>query len=108
VDPPRSLVLDEGALRRAAVAAALWLQGDNRTHARVLGDLPSGWRNSPMPPERVVLRHGGEDVEVAYQARRDGSFAVGEGHARVHAWSPGEIEVELDGRRTRSRVTAAG
>jgi propionyl-CoA carboxylase alpha chain len=108
VDPPRSLVLDEEGLRRAAVSAALWLQGDNRAHARVLADLPSGWRSSPMPPERVVLRHGSDDVEVAYQSRRDGTFAVGEGQARVHAWSPGEIDVELDGRRTRSRVTAAG
>ena len=108
IDPPRSLVLDEEGLRRAAVAAALWLQGDNRAHARVLADLPSGWRNSLMPPERVVLRHGGDDVEVTYQSRRDGSFAVGEDRARVHEWSPGEIDVELDGRRTRSRVTAAG
>ncbi len=108
IDPPRSLVLDDEALRRAAVSAALWLQGDNRAHARVLAEVPSGWRNSLMPPERVVLRHGGEDVEVTYQSRRDGTFAVGEGHARVHAWSSGEIDVELDGRRTRSRVTDAG
>ncbi len=108
VDPPRSLLLDEDGLRRAAVSAALWMQGDNRVHASVLADLPSGWRNSPMPPERVVLRHGGDEVEVPYQSRRDGTFAVGEGRARVHAWSPGQIDLELDGRRTRSRVTAAG
>src|SRR5690606_31058344 len=68
VDPPRSLVLDEEALRRAAVTAAMWIQADNHAHARVLAELPSGWRNSRMPPERVVLRHGGEEVEVTYQS----------------------------------------
>jgi propionyl-CoA carboxylase alpha chain len=108
VDPPRSLVLDEVELRRAAVAAALWLQGRNRAAAPVQRALPSGWRNSLMPPERVVLRHGTDDVEVTYQSRRDGSFAVGGGAARVHAWSPSDIDVEVDGHRRRSRVTFDG
>ncbi|HET7719137.1 MAG TPA: biotin carboxylase N-terminal domain-containing protein, partial [Acidimicrobiales bacterium] len=106
VEPPRSLVLDDDALRRAAVAAALWLQGRNRAEAGVLATLPTGWRNSPMPPERVVLRHGDDEVEVTYQSRRDGSFAVGEGTARVHTWSPTGIDVEVDGRRRHTRVTA--
>ena len=108
VDPPRSLVLDEAELRRAAVAGALWLQGRNRADAPVQAGLPSGWRNSPMPPERVVLGHGTDDLEVTYQSRRDGSFAVEGGRARVHAWSPSGIDVEVDGHRRRSRVTFEG
>src|SRR5690606_37011415 len=48
------------------------------------------------------------DVEVTYQSRRDGRFAVGDGAARVHDWSPTEIDVEVDGHRRRARVTAAG
>jgi propionyl-CoA carboxylase alpha chain len=108
VDPPRAVRLDDEQRRRAAVAAALWLQGRNRREARVLHSLPTGWRNSPMPPERVVLRDGDADVEVTYQSRRDGSFAVGDGAARVHDWSPKEIDVEVDGHRRRARVTAAG
>ncbi|WP_229022984.1 acetyl/propionyl/methylcrotonyl-CoA carboxylase subunit alpha [Actinomarinicola tropica] len=106
VEPLRALVLDEEGVRSAAVAAALWIQGRNRVEAGVLASLPSGWRNSPMPPERVVLRHGDHDVEVTYQSRRDGSFAVGEGTARIHAWSPTGIDVEVDGRRRHARVTA--
>jgi propionyl-CoA carboxylase alpha chain len=107
VDPPRALVLDDEQLRRAAVAAALWLQACNRADAGVQATLPTGWRNSPMPPERLVLRRGADGVEVTYQARRDGSFAVGEGRARVHAWSRTDIDVEVDAHRRRSRVTAA-
>ena len=108
VDPPRAVRLDDEQRRRAAVAAALWLQGRNRREARVLHSLPTGWRNSPMPPERVVLRDGDADVEVTYQSRRDDRFAVGDGAARVHDWSPTEIDVEVDGHRRRARVTAAG
>jgi propionyl-CoA carboxylase alpha chain len=107
VDPARALVLDDEQLRRAAVAATLWLQACNRADASVQATLPTGWRNSPMPPQRLVLRHGADDVEVTYQARRDGSFAVGEGRARVHAWSRTAIDVEVDEHRRRSRVTAA-
>ena len=37
---------------------------------------------------------------------RDGSFRLGDGGvARVHAWSPRAIDVEIDGRRLRARVT---
>ena len=106
VEPPRSFVLDEDGVRRAAVAAALWIQGRNRAEAGVLASLPSGWRNSPMPPERVVLRHDDDNVEVTYQSRRDGSFAVGEGTARIHAWTLTGIDVEVDGRRRHARITA--
>ena len=61
-----------------------------------------------MPPERVVLRHADEDIEVTYRSRRDGTFAVGDGAARVHAWSPTAIDVEVDGRRRLARLTATG
>ncbi len=93
----------------AAAAAALWLQGANRAAAQVLGTVPSGWRNARLPMQQVVLRHGDETIEVRYQARRDGSFALGDGStARVHAWSPTQVEVEVDGHRRAGRVTRAG
>lgn len=102
VDPARSMAVDGGELRRAAVAAALWLQCRNRDRDEVLRGLPTGWRNSPMPAQQVVLRHGDDEIDVRYRARRDGSFAVGEGTAWVHGWDGAGIDVELDGRRRRT------
>jgi propionyl-CoA carboxylase alpha chain len=107
-DPPRRLELDEHALRSAATVAALWLQGVNRAAATVLADLPSGWRNARLPAQDVTLAHGDDRVTVAYQSRRDGSFAVGEASAVVHEWSADGIDVEIDGRRSRHRISRAG
>jgi propionyl-CoA carboxylase alpha chain len=108
VRPPRALVLGGDELARVARAAALWLQGANRAEAGVLAASPSGWRNARMPDERATLACGEREVEVRYRRQRDGSFRFGDGGvARVHAWSPGAIDVEIDGRRRRSRVTRA-
>jgi propionyl-CoA carboxylase alpha chain len=78
----------------------------------VLGPVPSGWRIGRLPPQRVSLAHGDDVIDVHYQSRRDGSFALGDrsdgGTARVHRWSGSEIDVEIDGRRTTAQVTRAG
>jgi len=63
-------------LRAAVIGAALAAQAGARAAAPVLGSLPSGWRNSVMPPERAVYRHGPDTVAVSYQRQRDGRFAV--------------------------------
>lgn len=108
VQPARALVLDDTELRRAARVAALWLQGYHRAQASVLGEAPSGWRNARLPDQRVRLASGDRATEVRYHTLRDGSFRVdGEAIARVHAWSTGDIDVEIDGRRLRARVTHA-
>jgi propionyl-CoA carboxylase alpha chain len=104
---------------RAAVLGAMWIQGMNhaakRAGERNVGSLPSGWRNTLMPDERVVLSHRatGEEIEVRYRVRRDGSFVVsvvdGErSHAIVHSWTETEIDVEIDGMRSTSAVTKRG
>lgn len=96
---------------RAAIRAALWMQGKNRHETPTLRTLPSGWRNSLMPDERIVFRSAGSetDVEVRYQSRRDGSFVVrsadGDRRAVVHRWSPTSIDVEVDGVRSVSAIT---
>jgi propionyl-CoA carboxylase alpha chain len=100
---------DDREVARAAVAAALWLQGANRATAPVLGAVPSGWRNARLPMQQLTLRHRDDTIDVRYQARRDGSFALGDGRtARVHGWSPTMVDVEVDGHRRRARVTRAG
>ncbi len=108
VRPARSLELAHGELVRTARAAALWIQGANRAEAGVLVSAPSGWRNARMPDQRVTLALGEDEIEVAYHRQRDGSFRLADGNlAHVHAWSSRAIDVEIDGRRLRARVTRA-
>ncbi|HEX6569365.1 MAG TPA: biotin carboxylase N-terminal domain-containing protein [Acidimicrobiales bacterium] len=100
---------DERDVAGAAAAAALWLQGEHRATAPVLATVPSGWRNARLPMQQVVLGHGDDTIDVRYRARRDGSFALGDGGtARVHAWSPTHADVEIDGHRRVVRVTRDG
>jgi propionyl-CoA carboxylase alpha chain len=106
VGPARSLELDDAAFERVARVAALWIQGANRAVAAVLQSLPTGWRNSRMPFERVALALGEREIEVRYRARRDGSFEFeGGSSARIFNWCDDSIDVEIDGRRQTSRVT---
>ncbi|MGH9020546.1 MAG: biotin carboxylase N-terminal domain-containing protein [Acidimicrobiales bacterium] len=107
--PRRSLDLSDDELWRSAVAGALWVSGLNRASAPVLAGLPSGWRNARLPRPRLSLGHRGTTLDVDYALRRDGDVDVGDAsRARVFAWSPTAIDVEVDGRRTASRVTRAG
>lgn len=108
-EPSRTLEMSESDFAWTSTAAAMWLQGENRSNAAVLAMVPSGWRNARLPAQRTSLRWGERVAVVDYRARRDGSFDVGErGRARVHHWSASEIDVEVDGRRARSRVTRCG
>jgi propionyl-CoA carboxylase alpha chain len=109
-----------GELRTAAVAAALAAQADTRAQAPVLATLPSGWRNSVMPPERAAFRYGPATLVVGYRRQRDGRFAVtvtSDGPAggeqaplmvTVHEAGGGWIGFEQDGRRHRRHVLRRG
>jgi len=110
---PQRVVTDDDRFT-AAVAVALWQQAANRAAAAVLSTVPTGWRNSMMPPQRLELDGGpagpadtGNTVE--YAAARDGSFAVAlgshRGTAQVVAVDGDTIELVLDGRRMRATVT---
>lgn len=103
------------ALRQSARAAALFIQGENRARARVQRAMPSGWRNARMPAERVLLQCGDEEIRVNYRRRRDGRFDLFEAgeagstaSARVHAWRPDAIDVEIEGRRFTARIARQG
>ncbi|MBW2242034.1 MAG: ATP-grasp domain-containing protein [Deltaproteobacteria bacterium] len=109
VAPARSLDLSDEEVDRLARMAALWIQGMNRAEAQVLAATPSGWRNARMPHQRISLRFGEREFEVAYRRLRDGSFRFSDGSlARVCSFSPNGIDVEIDGRRSRARITQAG
>jgi propionyl-CoA carboxylase alpha chain len=107
----------------AAVATALWSAQERRRRAGSRANLPSGWRNSSMPPERtryVEVDRG--RVLVEYSASRDGSFrvATSTGHAdddtpseadaraqrvvRVIRCDRDGIELEIDGRRVAAAI----
>ena len=94
--------------QQLAIAAAMWLQGDNRASARVLDRVPSGWRNARMPAQHVALAVDDVEHDIGYRRRRDGSFAVEGGQvAIVHRWSPDDLDVEVDGIRRTVRITLA-
>ncbi len=117
-------------LRTAAIGAALAAQAAARAAAPVLATLPSGWRNTVMPPERAEYRHGQGTVVVSYARQRDGRFAVtvtGPGPAgdgapesgepgrdapeslvTVHQAGDGWIGFDCDGLRHRLHVLTAG
>jgi propionyl-CoA carboxylase alpha chain len=104
--PDRELVLSDDELFWVSTAGALWLQEENRARATVLSQVPSGWRNARLPPQQTALGWGGQVLSIEYRSARDGSFVVGtDGHARIHGWGESFIDVEINGRRARQRVT---
>jgi acetyl/propionyl-CoA carboxylase alpha subunit len=113
-----------------AAVAALAGQAANRESARVLGTLPSGWRNVPSAPNQVTFT-AGEDYTVAYRlhaSQADSGTVVtstvvtstvditvnGEPLGRevsVVRAAAGAVDLEVDGVRRGyhvHRVTAAG
>ncbi|MGC8509302.1 MAG: biotin carboxylase N-terminal domain-containing protein [Acidimicrobiales bacterium] len=107
--PARELVLVDDELARALVIGAVWLEREHRADAAVLADVPSGWRNARLPPQVTTLIYRGVAHEVHYRVGRDGTYEVGDGsRARVHHVDATHLDVEIDGRRMRTRVTHAG
>ena len=104
--PQRAVKLDGDILENASCAAALWIQGKNRNEAKVLHGMPSGWRNSRLPKQRLSLKYSGKEIEVNYRANRDGSFHINENTlARILDWSSKGIDLEVNGFRFYSKVT---
>jgi propionyl-CoA carboxylase alpha chain len=109
VQPAPAIEPDEAECTRVAQLAALWVQGENRKSAGVLGLAPSGWRNARMPDQRIVFDLGEQSLTVQYHAVRDGSFQFADGTpARIHDWSETGIDAEVGGRRLRARITRNG
>jgi acetyl/propionyl-CoA carboxylase alpha subunit len=98
-----------------AAAAALGLQVTRRAEARVLGGIPSGWRNVRSQPQRLELAAGPERtlaVEYAFdrggelaELRVDGERLPG---ARLHGAGGGMVDLEVGGCRRRYRVRVEG
>jgi propionyl-CoA carboxylase alpha chain len=86
-----------------AVVAALATQAANRASARVLGGMPSGWRNVGGIPQRVAFTLGEQSLEVAYAFHRSGlEVAAVNGEplpVRLLRATPDAVELEVGGVR---------
>ena len=106
VNPQRVIPMTGKNLELSSSVAALWIQGLNRKNSNVLNQIPSGWRNSKLPRQKLSFKCLDEEVTINYQSRRDGSFDLNEGSvANIFKWEESGIDIEIDGQRFYSKVT---
>ncbi|OBG29107.1 acetyl/propionyl-CoA carboxylase subuit alpha [Mycobacterium alsense] len=89
---------DEAAVRLSAVAAALADAAHNRATARVLGALPSGWRNLASGYQAKAYRddHNTEH-RVEYRFSREGLALPADESVRLISATPDEVVLSADG-----------
>jgi propionyl-CoA carboxylase alpha chain len=96
--------------RLHAAAAALAAAEERRRRARVLGFLPSGWRNNPSQPQRAAFEGRRGPIEVAYRFSRDRVLLQLEGEepqlGRARVDPDGVVDLEVAGVRRRYEVHA--
>ena len=104
--PKRSVILKDKSLEQATIAAALWIQGRNRNDATILKNIPSGWRNSRLPRQKIGFSYLDKEVFVYYKSNRDNTFSVNEDStAQILDWSGKGIDIEINNSRFFSKVT---
>jgi acetyl/propionyl-CoA carboxylase alpha subunit len=107
---------ETGAGPGHALAAALARQAVNRAEARVLGTLPSGWRNVYSAPQRVSYtgQQGQQNQQYDVAYRVDGHTVQASVNdaplapVTVHQCSPERVDLEIDGTRRVYRVHRTG
>jgi len=96
----------------SALAAALADAAARQAHARVLGGLPSGWRNVPsaLQHKEYSLAGGPGQLANRYQARyrieRGGLVVDGREDVRLVSMAPEEVELDIAGVLHRFEVAA--
>ena len=98
---------------RLLATVVLYRQAVNHDRAESLGFMRSGYRNSVMPPEQMILDDGEAETIVCYRSRRDGTFEITVGEsatveASISSRSDGVLEAVIDGIRSRYEVVTAG
>ncbi|MEK7793618.1 MAG: biotin/lipoyl-containing protein, partial [Candidatus Hydrogenedentota bacterium] len=110
--PATRRTIDRDELVEAAIAVSMMAQGRRRDDAKVMKSVPSGWRNSVMPPETVCYRHGNDDVTVNYRIQRGGGFVFEIGgisyNVTVGRRTHESIELVINGRRNTTSTASAG
>ncbi len=101
-------------LEDASIAVALVSQQLNRNSATSLAFMPSGFRNSSMPSQQMLLLNDDREVQVNYRPRRDGSFEVSIGEseetktARLISLDGDRFEIQLDDVRAAGHAVKFG
>ena len=104
--PKKSIELSDKEQSIAAIAATLWIQGENRKNAPILKGIQSGWTNSRLPQQKISFQFNSKEISVEYKSNRDGSFTVNPGiNAKVIEWSKLGIDIEIGERRFFSKIT---
>ena len=104
--PKRSIILKGEELELTASIAALWIQGENRNNAIVLNQIPSGWRNSRLPKQKISFKYLKEEITISYSSKRDGSFNLNEDSvAKIVDWHKDSIDIEINNKRLFSKIT---
>ena len=102
INPTRRKTPSRDEMVEAAIAAAMVAQGDRRAKTKTLKRIPSGWRNSVMPPELVEYTMGDQELSLEYQSQRNGSFTAMVDGRELIVWVKSrdlhEISLEIDGR----------
>ena len=105
-NPQRAVMLEGESLENALSAASLWIQGQNRENAAILREIPTGWRNSRLPGQKITFNYLGQDIEITYRSNRDGSFTVNNGTTvKIIEWTPSGIDIEVNNSRFFSKIT---
>ena len=112
IAPEGQRTISSDELATASIAVAMVAQGRRREAAGVLKTIPSGWRNSIMPPESISFRHADEEIVVNYRPQRNGNFAIEVGENKfdveLHRWTRDNVELVINGRRSTTAVTSHG
>ena len=104
--PKRSIELKGTELEQAGIAAALWLQGENRKNTPILSGIQSGWTNSRLPKQKISFQYNSEELSILYKSNRDGSFEINKGiNAKIIEWNNSGIDIEIEDIRFFSKVT---
>jgi len=103
VSIPGQRVPTECELEDASIAIVLMAQKSNRSKAIALRFMPSGFRNSSMPSQQMVLIHEETEIVVNYRHLRNGSFEMRIGEeresrsAKLLSSTSDHFEIQLDG-----------
>ncbi|WP_375492821.1 acetyl/propionyl/methylcrotonyl-CoA carboxylase subunit alpha [uncultured Jatrophihabitans sp.] len=84
---------DADARRISALAAALAVDADARSHASALRSLPSGWRNVVSQPQRVAF----DGADIDYRLTRDGLVADGFADVALVSAVPDRVVLDVAG-----------
>lgn len=114
ISPARTREVTSDDLAEASIAIAIESQARNHATARVLKTMPSGWRNTILPFERIDFQHLNKDCHVEYRSRRDGKFRIRIGDSpdellvTPYACGDGLVDIDIDGRRVRYDIDHQG